>query len=185
VNKKLQRRKIMRTLGDAIKDAVAAKGLTQKQVSRQVGVDRTMLSKYINNHVDVPNDIKRRLVSYLSDPVLRIKFYGTTSSNIVFDKAHLEFYKSGLKAIEEFKEAIESIEQVMDFAYNINSKADLTAEQDEKFEKMLDEIEDANHVCDMLDIAAAELGADLDARNRRCYEKYRSRGYLEECEYNG
>ncbi|TDO92300.1 helix-turn-helix protein [Halanaerobium saccharolyticum] len=175
----------MRTLGDAIKDAVAAKGLTQEQVSRQVGIDRTTLSKYMNNHVDVPNDIKRSLVSYLSDPVLRIKFYGTTSSNIVFDKAHLEFYKSGLKAIEEFKEAIESIEEVLNFAYNINSEEELTDDQMEKFEKMLDEIEDANHACDMVDITAAELGADLDARNRRCYKKYRTRGYLEECEYNG
>jgi len=176
----------MRTLGDAIKEAVAAKGLTQEQVSRQVGIDRTTLSKYMNNHVkEIPDDIKRSLVKYLSDPVLRIKFYGTTSSNIVFDQAHLEFYKSGLKAIEEFKEAIESIEEVLNFAYNTNSKEELTDGQMEKFEKMLDEIEDANHACDMVDITAAELGADLDARNRRCYEKYRTRGYLEECEYNG
>lgn len=175
----------MRTLGDAIKEAVAAKGLTQEQVSRQVGIDRTTLSKYMNNHVDVPNDIKRRLVSYLSDPVLRIKFYGTTSSNIVFDQAHLEFYKSGLKAIEEFKEAIESIEEVLNFAYNINSKEELTDDQLEKFKRMLDEIEDANHACDMVDVTAAKLGADLDARNQRCYKKYRSRGYLEECEING
>jgi transcriptional regulator with XRE-family HTH domain len=100
VNNKKQRRKIMRTLGDSIKEAVAAKGLTQEQVARQVGIDRTMISKYMNNHVDVPKDIKRKLVKYLSDPVLRIKFYGTTSSNIVFDKTHLKFYNTAVKAIE-------------------------------------------------------------------------------------
>lgn len=175
----------MRTLGDAIKDAVAAKGLTQEQVSKIVGVDRSMLSKYMNNHADTPKDIKRKLVKYLSDPVLRIKVYGTTSTNIVFDQAHLEFYKSGIKAIEEFEEAISSIKKVMDFAYNIDSLDELSNEQKEKFEHMLDEIEDANHVCDMLDIAAADLGADLEARNKRCYEKYLARGYLKECEYNG
>ncbi len=175
----------MRTLGDSIKDAVAAKGLTQAQVSRQVGIDRSTLSKYMNNHVDVPADIKRRLVKYLSDPILRIKFYGTTSTNIVFDKAQIEFYHTAVKAIEEFEEAIESIKAVLDFAYNIDSIESLDDGQKESFEKMLDEIEDANHACDMMDVAAAELGADLEARNKRCYEKYRDRGYLEECEHNG
>jgi transcriptional regulator with XRE-family HTH domain len=167
-----------RTLGEAIRDGMKAKGLKQNQVARMLNIDRTTLSKYINGHLTIPDDIKRKLVAYLQNPVLRIKVYGTTSSNIVFDKAQIEFYKTSIKAIEEFEEAIQSIRDVLKFAYNIKSEDEMTDEQKVKFQRMLDEIEDANHVCDMLDIAASDLGADLEERNRRCYQKYLSRGYL-------
>lgn len=167
-----------RTLGDAIREGMSKKGLTQSQVARMLNIDRTTLSKYMNGHLNIPDDIKRKLVGYLQHPVLRIKVFGTTSGNLVFDKAKIEFYHSVVKAIEEFEEAIKSINEVLRFAYNVNSKNEMTEEQQEKFEIMLDEIEDANHACDMIDVAAAELGADLDERNKRCYEKYLSRGYL-------
>lgn len=174
-----------KTLGEAIKKGMKAQGLKQSQVAKMLHIDRTTLSKYINGHLNIPKDIKRKLVGYLQNPVLRIKVYGTTSSNIFFDRAQIEFYKTSIKAIEEYEEAIQSIKKVLNFAYNINSEEELDKQQKEKFEKMLDEIEDANHACDMLDIATAELGADLEERNKRCYEKYKARGYLEECEYNG
>jgi len=167
-----------RTLGDAIREGMRKKGLTQSQVARMLNIDRTTLSKYMNGHLNIPDDIKRKLVGYLQHPVLRIKVFGTTSGNLVFDKAKIEFYESSLKAIEEFEEAISSIKEVLRFAYNVSSKKEMTEEQQEKFEIMLDDIEDANHACDMLDIAAADLGADLEERNKRCYEKYVSRGYL-------
>ena len=98
-----------RTLGDAIREGMKRKGLTQNQVARYLNIDRTTLSKYVNGHLNIPDDIKRKLVAYLHNPVLRIKVYGTTSSNVVFDKAQIEFYRSAVKAIEEFEEAISSI----------------------------------------------------------------------------
>lgn len=168
----------MRTLGDAIRDAMAIKGVTQEQTSREVGVDRTTLSKYMNNHVDVPADIKRRLVKYLSDPVLRIKFYGTTSTNIVFDQAHLEFYKSGIKAIEEFEEIIESIKKVQKFFHNAESIEDLNDKQVEKIEKMMEEVGDGFFACITIDGICSDMGADLKKRNLRCLIKYHERGYL-------
>lgn len=168
----------MSVIGESIRKAMKVQGLTQSQVARHINVDRTTLSKYINGHLNVPEDILRELVEYLKSPVLRIKVYGTTSSNIVLDKVHIEFYKSALKAVEEFEEAVRSINKVLSFAYNINSLDEMNKEQKKQFEHMLDEIEDANHACDMLDVAAADLGADLDKRNKRCYKKYLERGYL-------
>jgi transcriptional regulator with XRE-family HTH domain len=167
-----------RTLGDAIREGMKKKGLTQAQVARYLDIDRTTLSKYMNGHLNIPDHIKRKLVSYLQNPILRIKVYGTTSANIVFDKAQIEFYRSAVKAIEEFEEAITSIKDVLAFAHNVNSKSEMTENQQEKFEHMLDEIEDANHACDMLDVASEDLGADLEKRNKRCTDKYYSRGYL-------
>lgn len=167
-----------KTLGEAIKTGMKAQGLKQSQVARMLNIDRTTLSKYINGHLNIPDNIKRKLVRYLKNPVLRIKVYGTTSSNIFFDRAQIEFYKTSIKAIEEYEEAIQSIRKVLKFAYNINSEEEMDKKQKEKFKHMLDDIEDANHVCDMMDIAAAKLGADLEERNKRCYQKYLERGYL-------
>lgn len=165
-------------LGKTVIKIMKENGLRQQDLARILHIDRTTLSKYLNGHLRMPGEIEKEIVDYLHNPILRIMVYGTTSSNIIFDQVKIEFYRSAVKAIEEFEEAIESIKLVLDFAYNFDSISDLNENQLEKFKKMLEEVEDANHGCDMLDIAAAKLGANLEERNKKCYKKYINRGYL-------
>ena len=167
-----------KTLGEVIRTAMKKKGITQNQLAKKMCVDRTTLSKYMNGHLNTPYDIKRKLVVYLKDPILRIKVHGTTSSNVVYDKLNFELYLLAVKAIEEFQKATKSIEEVLHFAYNIESKSQMSNNQKNIFEQMLDDIEDANHACDMMDVAATDLGADLEERNKRCYERYLKNGYI-------
>lgn len=169
----------MSLLGKMVREEIKKVGLTHKQVAKHLGIDRTTLSKYINGHLPFPDDIRDKLLDYLKSPRLRILVKGTTSTNIIFNKVKIEFYVTAMKTIQEHKEAIEAIENVLNFAYNINSTNDMTEKQLQQFNYMLDQNEDSNHACDMLDIAAHELGADLKARNERCLKKYIDRGYIE------
>jgi len=170
----------IKSIGEFIKDEMKRKRITQSQLACKIGVDRTTISKYINNHVNIPSDVLHNITAVLDSPKLRILAFGTTSSGLVFDQVKLKFYVTAVKAIEEFKETVEDIESVLLFAHNIDSVEELDQGQQEKFNHMLDSLEDVRHVINMLDICAHELDADLEARNERCLQKYRQRGYLSE-----
>jgi transcriptional regulator with XRE-family HTH domain len=155
------------------------RGTTQEDLANEVGVDRTTISKYINGHINVPIDVLDNIATALDSPELKILAFGTTSKGLIFDQVKLEFYVTAVKAIEEFKEAVEDIEKALLIAYNIDSIEELDQAQQEKFNHMLDSLEDSRHVINMLDICAHGLGADLEERNKRCLQKYRQRGYLD------
>jgi transcriptional regulator with XRE-family HTH domain len=155
------------------------RGTTQEDLANEVGVDRTTISKYINGHINVPIDVLDNIATALDSPELKILAFGTTSQGLIFDQVKLEFYVTAVKAIEEFKEAVEDIEKALLIAYNIDSIEELDQDQQEKFNHMLDSLEDSRHVINMLDICAHGLGADLEERNKRCLQKYRQRGYLD------
>lgn len=168
----------MKVVGHIIREARERKCWTQQELADKIpGLGRTSISKYENGS-PIPEDVLCGISEVLDDPVLRILTAGTTSSKIVFDQVKVDFYITGMKAIEEMEEVIESISTVMKFAYNIESIESLNAEQTKQFEKMLEEVEDANHCLDMLDIAVHKMGADLRKRNKQCIMKYRKKGYI-------
>ncbi len=165
-------------IGQIIKEARERKYITQQELADRVpGLGRTSISKY-ENGAPIPDDVLCSISEALDDPVLRILTAGTTSSRLVFDQVKVDFYITGMKAIEEMEETIEDIKRVMEFAYNVDSIEQLVSEQKEAFDHMLDEVEDTNHALDMLDIAAHKMGADLRKRNRRCLLKYHVKGYI-------
>lgn len=165
-------------IGQMIREAREKQYITQQDLAdRLPGIGRTSISKY-ENGAPIPPDVLCSISDALDDPALRILTAGTTSSRIVFDQVKVDFYITATKAIEEMEEAIEDIKEVMSFAYNINTIEKLSPEQRDIFEHMLDEVEDANHCLDMLDMAAHKMGADLKERNKRCILKYQAKGYI-------
>lgn len=169
----------MKVIGEIIREEMKKAGITQDQLGRIMGVDRSLISKYINGHIKLTDQIIAEIADAIDSPLLMILAAGTTSiSRLVFDQVKVDFYITGMKAIEEMEEAIEDIKKVMQFAYNIDTIEDLSQEQRKAFEHMLDEVEDANHALDMLDMAAKKMGADLKARNKRCLLKYQAKGYI-------
>lgn len=165
-------------VGHIIREAREQKCWTQQELADKIpGLGRTSISKYENGS-PIPEDVLCSISEALDDPVIRILTVGTTSSKIVFDQVKVDFYITGMKAIEEMDEAIKAIKNVMTFAYNINYIGELKSEQLEEFEHMLEEVEDANHCLDMLDIAAHKMGADLKKRNKQCILKYHKKGYV-------
>ena len=164
--------------GFMIKEARINNGWTQQDLAdRLPGIGRTSISKY-ENGAPIPSDVLVIISDALDDPALRIITIGTTSSRLVFDQVKIDFYITATKAIEEMEEAIDEIKQVMTFAYNINTIEKLSPDQRKEFNHMMDEIEDANHCLDMLDMAAHKMGADLKERNKRCILKYEAKGYI-------
>lgn len=168
----------MNIVGDAIRKELKRKNLTQEKYSKRLGVDRTALSKYINGHLNVPQDIKNKLIKDSSNAQLLLAFGGSTFQGVELDKINKTFYASSNKLIEELEEIIESIKKVQKFSHNIDSIDDLTDEQKEEFEKLLEEVGDGYFACFTFDSICSGLGSDIKKRNLKCLIKYYKRGYL-------
>ena len=164
--------------GSIIQKERKKEGLSQQQLANQIGIDRTTLSKYVNGRSRIPDHILESIANILDSPIIQIMVRGTTVNNIIFDQIHTDFYVSAQKYLEEMEELKEKIQEVMRFAYNLESIDDLSEEQLEKFNEMLDENEDVNHCSDIFDISCHELGADLKERNKRRPNYYTKKGYV-------
>lgn len=168
----------MNIIGEAIRDELKREGLTQEKASNRLGVDRTALSKYINGHLNVPSDIKNKLISDSNNAQLFLAFNGSTFKCVDLDGINKSFYTSSNKLIEELEEIIESIKKVQRFSHNIDSIEELNEKQTKDFEKMQEEIGDGFIACIVLDSICSDMGADIKKRNLKCLVKYYKRGYI-------
>jgi transcriptional regulator with XRE-family HTH domain len=168
----------MNIIGEAIREELKREGLTQEKASKELGVDRTALSKYINGHLNVPSDIKNKMINDTNSARLLLAFNGSTFRCVDLDGVKKDFYTSSNKLIEELEEIIESIKKVQKFFHNAESIEDLNDKQVEKIEKMMEEVGDGFFACITIDSICSDMGADLKKRNLRCLIKYHERGYL-------
>lgn len=164
--------------GELLREEMKRLGWTQERLGKQVGIDKTSISKYINGHVAIPHDILARAAKAMNSIRLTLLANGTTTTPLLFDRVKLEFFVTVCKARQEHMEAVEACDRVLEFAHNISLLKNCSEEEKDAVNAMLDQNDDVNHVTDMVDVASHDIGADIEARNMRTLAKYRQKGYL-------
>ncbi|WP_408954759.1 helix-turn-helix domain-containing protein [Natroniella sp. ANB-PHB2] len=164
-----------RYIGNLIKEERGK--MTQKELAKKVGVDRSTISKY-ESGTEMSKDMLRIIAEALNSLKLKMIADGTTTETIIFDQVNLDFYVSLSKTRQELLEAAQAINDVLDFAHNVESIEELKEQERERIEYMLEQIDDVNHACDMADLVCHEFGADINKRNEKNLQKYYAKGYL-------
>lgn len=158
-----------KNLGEAVRGALKEKDLTQEYLAGRVHVDRTSISKYINGHTPMPNDIKSEIVICLDDPLVRNFAYGTPTFSVYIDNDNFDAFRSNHRGIKEMKEAISAIEKALNFIDSIDNIDQLEADQKKEFEQTLKEVMDAEILCRTITIRAKkDLNVNTDPIAKRC-----------------
>ncbi|OEG62187.1 MAG: hypothetical protein BHK79_02775 [Halanaerobium sp. MDAL1] len=157
-----------KNLEEAVRGAMKIKDLRQEDLARRVHVDRTSISKYLNGHTPMPNDIKGEIVVCLRDPFVKNFAYGTPTFSVYIDNDNFDAFKSNHMGIKEMKEAIAAIEKAMNFIATIKNINDLSKEKQEEFKQTLKEVKDVEIICRTISIlAGSELSVDIEEVARK------------------
>lgn len=159
---------------------MSKKGITQKALERVVGVDRTIISRYINGHLDIPRDVLNLIANYLNSQRLKIIANGTTVPTYLFDSDAViqKPCNTLMKAREKHKEAIKAIDEALPHIVNLTNFKDCPKEAKEKIDQMMDKEFDSNQVSDTVDVVMGEIGYDIEARNQRRERHYQAKGFI-------
>lgn len=152
-----------KNLGEAVKGALKERNLTQEYLAGRLHVDRTSVSKYINGHTPIPNDIKSEIVVCLNDPYVKNFAYGTPTFSVYYDNDNFDAFRSNHRGIKEMKEAITAIEKALNFIDSVKNINDLSKEKQEELKDTLKEVIDVEIICRTISILAGhDLGVDIN-----------------------
>ena len=161
-----------KNLGEAVRFALKENNLIQEDLAREVHVDRTSISKYLNGRTPMPGDIKKDIVVYLGDSFVRNFAYGTPTYSVYVDN-------DNHRVIKEMKEAIAAIEKALNFIDKIDDIDQLSPEKKKEFEQTLKEVMDVEIICRTITMKAdKDLGVDIDPIAKECVLDYIKSGLI-------
>ena len=168
-----------KNLGEAVRFALKENNLIQEDLAREVHVDRTSISKYLNGRTPMPGDIKKDIVVYLGDSFVRNFAYGTPTYSVYVDNDNFDAFRSNHRGIKEMKEAIAAIEKALNFIDKIDDIDQLNSEKKKEFEQTLKEVMDVEIICRTITMKAdKDLGVDIDPIAKECVLDYIKSGLI-------
>jgi len=167
-------------IGGIIREERKKRGLSQEQLGRIMGIDRSTISNIENGKQVVHHDTLEQFGEALKSPRLRLEVLGGALPCYYLHNVDLHPVTVQQKAIEEMREAIQELEKLN--LINKIGPEDLTeAEQESLLNETMMTLQDVNICMDLIMVALADrYNVDLKELARLSKEKMVSKGYMNE-----